>query len=59
MYYLINTSSSDMRYNETSSKICLIVEYNIPLQVSVVAINCAGKSEEVTITINKCMGVSE
>ena len=59
MYYLINTSSSYMRYNETSNNICLIVEYNIPLQVSVVAVNCGGKSEEVTITINKCMVVSE
>ena len=52
MYYLINTSRSDMRYNETSTEICLIAEYNTPLQVSVVTVNCAGKSESVTTDIS-------
>ena len=52
MYYLINTSRSDMRYNETSTKICLIAEYNTPLQVSVVTVNCAGESEPVTVDIS-------
>ena len=52
MYYLINTSRSDMRYNETSTEICLIAEYNTPLQVSVVTVNCAGKSEPVTVDIS-------
>ena len=42
MYYLINTTSG-MRYNETSTALCLRAEYNIPLQVSVVAVNCAGQ----------------
>ena len=55
MYYLINTSRSDMRYNETSTEICLIAEYNTPLQVSVVTVNCAGESEPVTVDISMCM----
>ena len=55
MYYLINTSRSDMRYNETSTEICLIPEYNTPLQVSVVAVNCAGESEPVTTNISTGM----
>ena len=55
MYYLINTSRSDMRYNETSTEICLIAEYNTPLQVSVVTVNCAGESEPMTIDISTCM----
>ena len=41
-----------MRYNETSTEICLIAEYNTPLQVSVVTVNCAGRSEPMTINIS-------
>ena len=52
MYYLINTSRSDMRYNQTSTEICLRAEYNIPLQISVVTVNCAGKSEPGTFNIS-------
>ena len=40
-----------MRCNQTSTEICLIAEYNTPLQVTVVAVNCAGKSQLVTIDI--------
>ena len=54
-YYLINTSRSDMRYNQTSTEICLIAEYNTPLQVSVVTVNCAGRSEPVTVDISTGM----
>jgi hypothetical protein len=56
LYYLINTSSG-MGYNETSTELCLTVEYNTPLQVSVVAVNCAGESEPMTtdITIGMAM----
>ncbi|CAI8057746.1 hypothetical protein GBAR_LOCUS31457 [Geodia barretti] len=43
LYYLINTSSG-MRYNQTSTELCLTAEYNTPLQVSVVAVNCAGET---------------
>ncbi|CAI8005204.1 hypothetical protein GBAR_LOCUS4094, partial [Geodia barretti] len=39
LYYLINTSSG-MGYNQTSTELCLTAEYNTPLQVSVVAVNC-------------------
>ena len=59
MYYLINTSRSDMRYNETSTEICLIAEYNTPLQVSVVTVNCAGKSEPVTSNISIGMALTD
>ena len=52
MYYLINTSSSDMRCNQTSTETCLIAEYNTPLQVAVVAVNCVGKSQPVTTDIS-------
>ena len=41
-----------MRYNETSTEICLIAEYSTPLQVSVMTVNCAGRSEPVTIDIS-------
>ena len=41
-----------MRYNQTSTEICLVAEYNTPLQVSVVTVNCAGRSEYVTINIS-------
>ena len=41
-----------MRYNETSTEICLIAEYNTPLQISVVTVNCAGESESGTVDIN-------
>ena len=51
MYYLINTSKSDLKYNQTSTEICLIAEYNTPLQVSVVTVNCAGRSEPGTFNI--------
>ena len=50
LYYLINTGSR-MGYNETSTELCLTAEYNTPLQVSVVAVNCAGKSEPMTTDI--------
>ncbi|CAI8021296.1 hypothetical protein GBAR_LOCUS12645, partial [Geodia barretti] len=55
LYYLINTSSG-REYNETSTELCLRAEYNTPLQVSVVAVNCAGESEPMTtyITIPGC-----
>ncbi|CAI8044956.1 hypothetical protein GBAR_LOCUS24886, partial [Geodia barretti] len=55
LYYLINTSSG-IEYNQTSTELCLRAEYNTPLQVSVVAVNCAGESEPVTtdITIAGC-----
>ena len=52
IYYLINTSRADMKYNMTSIEICVTTEYNNPLQISVVAVNCAGKSEPKTIDIN-------
>ena len=51
MYYLINTTRFNWRYNQTSTEICLIAEYNSPLQVSVVTVNCAGKSQPVTFNI--------
>ena len=56
LYYLINTSSG-MRYNQTSTELCLTAEYNTPLQVSVVTVNCAGESEPMTtgITIRMAM----
>ena len=56
LYYLINTSSG-IEYNETSTELCLRAEYNTPLQVSVVAVNCAGESEPMTtdITIRMAM----
>ena len=41
-----------IRYYETSTEICLIAEYNTPLQVSVVTVNCAGESEPVTVNIS-------
>ena len=47
-----------MRYNQTSTEICLIAEYNTPLQVTVVAVNCAGKSQPVTIDISIGMAIS-
>ena len=50
LYYLINTGSA-MEYNETSTELCLTAEYNTPLQVSVVAVNCAGESEPMTTDI--------
>ena len=59
MYYLINTSKSDLRYNQTSTEICLRAEYNIPLQVSVVTVNCAGKSEPVTSNISIGMALTD
>ena len=46
-----------MRYNETSTEICLIAEYNTPLQVSVVTVNCAGGSEPVTVNISRGMTI--
>ena len=52
IYYLINSSRADMKYNMTSTEICETKEYNTPLQISVVAVNCAGKSESMTIDIN-------
>ena len=55
LYYLINTSSG-MEYNETSTELCLTAEYNTPLQVSVVAVNCAGRSEPAIANIS--MGMS-
>ena len=50
LYYLINTSSG-MGYNQTSTELCLTAVYNTPLQVSVVAVNCAGESEPMTTDI--------
>ena len=44
-----------MRYNEASTEICLIAEYNTPLQVSVVTVNCAGRSEPGSVDISICM----
>ena len=44
-----------MRYNETSTEICLIAEYNTPLQISVVTVNCAKKSQPVTVDISSGM----
>ena len=50
LYYLINISSG-IEYNVTSTELCLRAEYNTPLQVSVVAVNCAGESEPMTTDI--------
>ena len=47
-----------MRCNQTSTEICLIAEYNTPLQVTVVAVNCARKSQPVTIDISIGMTIS-
>ena len=55
LYYLINTSSS-MKYNETSTELCLEVVNETALQVSVVAVNCAGRSEPAIANIS--MGMS-
>ena len=55
LYYLINTSSG-IEYNQTSTELCLTAEYNTPLQVSVVAVNCAGRSEPAIANIS--MGMS-
>ena len=42
LHYLINTSSG-MEYNETSTELCLEVVNETALQVSVVAVKCAGR----------------
>ena len=55
LYYLINTSNSDKGYNESSNQLCLMTEYNTHLEVSVVAVNCAGKSEPTTTNISMAM----
>ena len=55
LYYLINTSSG-MRYNETSTELCLEVANETALQLSVVAVNCAGRSEPAIANIS--MGMS-
>ena len=55
LYYLINTSNSDKGYNEPSNMLCLMTEYNTHLEVSVVAVNCAGKSEPTTTNISMAM----
>ena len=50
LYYLINTISGK-KYNVTSTELCLRAEYNTPLHVTVVAVNCAGESEPGTTNI--------
>ena len=55
LHYLINTSSG-MEYNETSTELCLEVVNETALQVSVVAVNCAGRSEPAIV--NVIMGIS-
>ena len=52
LYYLINTTSGK-KYNETSTELCLTAEYNTPLHVTVVAVNCAGESEPGTTNITR------
>ena len=56
LYYLINTSSG-MEYNETSTELCLDVANETALQVSVVAVNCAGRSEPAIANISMGMSV--
>ena len=52
LYYLINTISGK-KYNVTSTELCLAAEYNTPLHVTVVAVNCAGESEPGTTNITR------
>ena len=52
LYYFINTSSGK-KYNVTSTELCLTAEYNTPLHVTVVAVNCAGESEPGTTNITR------
>ena len=50
LYYLINRISG-MEYTQTTTELCLTAEYNTPLHVTVVAVNCAGESEPGTTNI--------
>ena len=52
LYYLINTISG-MEYNQTTTDLCLTAEYNTPLHVTVVVVNCAGESEPGTTNITR------
>ena len=52
LYYLINTITG-MEYTQTTTGLCLTAEYNTPLLVSVVAVNCAGESEPGTTNITR------
>ena len=52
LYYLINTTSG-MEYTQTTTELCLTAEYNTPLHVTVVAVNCAGESEPGTTNITR------
>ena len=51
LYYLLNTSTIDS-INTTSNMYIIIGEYNAHIRVTVVAVNCAGKSEPVTTDIS-------
>ena len=57
LYYLINISSG-MEYNETSTELCLEVVNKTSLQVSVVAVNCAGRSEPAIANISMHMSMT-
>ena len=51
LYYLLNTSTMDS-INTTSNMYIIIGEYNAHIQVTVVAVNYAGKSKPVTTDIS-------
>ena len=51
LYYMLNTRTIDS-INTTSNMYIIIGEYNAHIQVTVVAVNCAGKSEPVTTNIS-------
>ena len=51
-HYSISVNTSTHTVNTSMTSLVLEGQYNIPLQVTLIAINCAGNSDEVTEDIN-------